>query len=65
MRTKNRMNSNNFFSIEIEPPKNAKGIDPIRKGIKSFDEKLPAFTQFIEFPETTKILQKSAISGKI
>ena len=28
----------------IDPPINAKGIDPIRKGNKSFNEKLPAFT---------------------
>ena len=57
--------SNNSLPIEIEAPKKAKGTDPIRYGISSLKLRLPDLIQFIEFPETTMILQNKAIIGKI
>ena len=39
--TKNNNISNKFFSIEIDAPKKAKGIDPIRYGISNLKFILP------------------------
>ena len=57
--------SNNSFVIEIEAPKNAKGIEPIKYGVSNLRLRLPDLTQFIELPETTMILQIKANIGKI
>ena len=57
--------SNNSLEIEIEAPKNAKGIEPIKYGVSNLRLRLPDLTQFIELPETTMILQIKANIGKI
>ena len=57
--------SNNSLVIDIEAPKNAKGTEPIKYGVSNLRLRLPDLTQFIEFPETTMILQIKANIGKI
>ena len=64
-KVKNSNISNKFFSIEIEPPIKAKGIDPIRKGVIKLKLIFFEIIKFIEFPVTTIILQINAIKGKI
>ena len=64
-KVKNSNTSNKFFSIEIEPPIKAKGIDPIRKGVIKLKLIFFEIIKFIEFPVTTIILQINAIKGKI
>ena len=51
--------------MDIEAPKNAKGIDPTRQGVSNLTLKLPDLMQFIELPETTMILQIKANIGNI
>ena len=48
-----------------DPPINAKGIDPIRKGVIKLKLIFFEIIKFIEFPVTTIILQINAIKGKI
>ena len=57
--------SNKSFSIEIEAPKKAKGMDPVRYGTSNLRFILPDLKKLIEFPDTTIILQKRAIMGKM
>ena len=57
--------SNNSLVIDIEAPKNAKGIEPIKYGVSNLRLRFPDLTQFIELPETTMILQIKATIGKI
>ena len=64
-KTKKSKISNNSFSIEIDAPIKAKGIDPKRQGVSNLRLRLPDFIQFIELPDTTIMLQNNAIIGKI
>ena len=57
--------SNNSLVRDIEAPKNAKGIEPIKYGVSNLRLRLPDLTQFIELPKTTMILQIKANIGKI
>ena len=65
VKTKNNNISNNFLSIGKVPPKKAKGIDPIKYGIKSLKLEFPALMYLKQLPDTTIILQDRAITGKI
>ena len=64
-RTQNNKISKISFWITNEPPINANGIDPNKKGTNNLKLKFPARIQLNEFPETTITLQKRAIKGKI
>tara|TARA_B100000029_G_C16710842_1_gene643168 strand:+ start:187 stop:429 length:243 start_codon:yes stop_codon:yes gene_type:complete len=57
--------SNKFFSIDIDAPKKAKGIDPIKYGKSNLMFIFLVLTKFIEFPDTTMMLQNNAKIGKI
>ena len=59
----NKIISNNSFEIDIEAPKNAKGIEPIKYGTSKLRLRFPDLTQLIEFPDTTIILQHNANIG--
>ena len=64
-KTKKSKISNNPFSIEIDAPIKAKGIDPKRQGVNNLRLRLPDLIQFIELPDTTIMLQNNAIIGKM
>ena len=57
--------SKNSLSIDREPPMNASGTDDIKYGVNILRLIFPAFIKLKQFPETTIILQKRAIIGKI
>ena len=63
VKTKNNNISNKSFSIEIEAPKKANGMDPARYGTSNLRFMLPDLRQLIEFPDTTIILQNKANMG--
>ena len=51
--------------MERDAPKKAKGTDPTRKGKTNLKFMFPDLIKFIEFPETTIMLQNKAIIGNI
>ena len=61
----NSISSNISLSMERDAPKKAQGTDPTRKGKTNLKFMFPDLIKFIEFPETTIMLQNKAIIGNI
>ena len=64
-KTQNNKISNKLFSIVIDPPIKAKGIEPIKYGKSKLKFVFLVLIKLIELPDTTIILHTRAITGKI